>query len=131
MKRMWTLAVIAIVASAMSALSWSPTPVAAQAKKDPVRFKVINTFEPGPAGAEKAQLIEFQMDPGAEVKAFKVGSAEILWVTKGTFTYKYGDKVVERKTGDSWQHQDGVVIDVTNKGKAVAVLRGIQFVKKK
>ena len=131
MKRMWPLAVIVMFASALSA-PFGNTPFAAEkAKKEPVRFTVVNSFEPGPSGIDKAQLIQFEMDPGAEVKDVKVGSAEILWVTKGAFTYKYGDKVVERKTGDSWLHQEGVLIDVSNKGKGVATLRGIQFLKKK
>jgi quercetin dioxygenase-like cupin family protein len=96
-----------------------------------VRFTVINTFQPDLAGIEKAQLIQFEMDPGAEVKDFKLASSEILWVTKGVFTYKYGDKIVEKKAGESWLHQEGIVLDINNKSKGVAILRGIQFLKKK
>lgn len=131
MRRMWSLAVMVMFAAAVSVGAGATTDAQEKPKKEPVRFSVVQSFEPGPAGIAKAQLINFEMDPGAEIKGFKVGSAEILWVTKGAFTYKYGDKVVERKTGHSWQHQEGVTIDVSNKGKAVAVLRGIQFLTKK
>jgi hypothetical protein len=96
-------------------------------EKNPVRFKVINTFKPDFAEIKKAQLVRFEMDPGAEVKNFKLPCSEILWVTKGSFTYKYGDKVVTRKTGESWFHSEGMLFDVSNKGKGVAILRGIQF----
>ena len=107
-------------------------PLAAEKKKkDPVRFTVINTFQPDLAGIEKAQLIQFEMDPGAEVKDFKLSSSEILWVTKGVFTYKYGEKIVEKKEGESWLHQEGILLDVYNRSKGTAILRGIQFLKKK
>ncbi|HAM58524.1 MAG TPA: hypothetical protein DCQ64_25185 [Candidatus Rokubacteria bacterium] len=131
MKRIWTVAAVFMLASSVGVMLGDTALAQEKAKKDPVRFTVVNTFEPGFTGIEKAQLIQFEMDPGAAVKDFKVGSTEILWVTKGGFTYKYGDKVAEKKTGESWLHQEGVVLDVSNKGKGVAILRGIQFLKKK
>ncbi|MCZ7563832.1 MAG: cupin domain-containing protein [Burkholderiales bacterium] len=118
-----TLAVVGLVSQ--SAFS------AGEGKKEPVRFKVLNTFKPQLAGVDKAQLIQFEMDPGAEVKSFKVGSSEILWVTRGVFTYKYGDKTVQRKQGESWLQEAGVVLDVANRSKSGAVLQGVQFIKAK
>ena len=109
------------------------------AEKKPVRFKVVNTFQVDLPGVEKAQLIHFEMDPGAEVKYFKVVS-EVLWVNEGEFTYKYrigklhkkhGSKNVLRKKGDIWWQDEGTVIDVSNKGSGVGVMRGIQFIRKK
>jgi len=100
-------------------------------EKKPIRFKVINTFETDLPGIEKAQFIEFEMDPGAKIEGLKVGASEILWVTKGIFTYTYGDKVVKRKKGESWFQEIGTVLDVKNNHKRVAVLRGIQFIKGK
>jgi len=100
-------------------------------EKKPIRFKVINTFETDLPGIEKAQFIEFEMDPGAKIEGLKVGASEILWVTKGIFTYTYGDKVVKRKKGESWFQEIGTVLDVKNGHKRVAVLRGIQFIKGK
>jgi hypothetical protein len=100
-------------------------------QKNPVRLSVINTFKPGFGDIKKAQLIQFEMDPGAEVKGFKLPCSEILWVTEGTFTYKYtyeyGDEIVERKKGQSWFTSQGTLLDVYNKGTATAILRGIQF----
>ena len=130
-KRIWTLAVAVILVSFLGIVLGDASLAQEKAKKDPVRFAVLNTFEPGFQGIEKAQLIQFEMDPGAAVKDFKVGSTEMLWVTKGAFTYKYGDKLSAKKTGDSWLHQEGVVLDVSNTGKDVAILRGIQFLTKK
>jgi len=100
-------------------------------EKKPIRFKVINTFKPALPGIEKAQFIEFEMDPGAKIEGLKVGASEILWVTKGIFTYTYGDKVVKRKKGESWFQEIGTVLDVKNNHKRVAVLRGIQFIRAK
>lgn len=100
-------------------------------EKKPIRFKVINTFETDLPGIEKAQFIQFEMDPGAKIEGLKVGASEILWVTKGIFTYTYGDKVVKKKKGDSWFQEIGTVLDVKNGHKRVAVLRGIQFIKGK
>jgi len=100
-------------------------------EKKPIRFKVINTFETDLPGIAKAQFIEFEMDPGAKIEGLKVGASEILWVTKGIFTYTYGDKVVKRKKGESWFQEIGTVLDVKNNHKRVAVLRGIQFIKGK
>lgn len=100
-------------------------------EKKPIRFKVINTFETDLPGIAKAQFIEFEMDPGAKIEGLKVGASEILWVTKGIFTYTYGDKVVKKKKGDSWFQEIGTVLDVKNGHKRVAVLRGIQFIKGK
>jgi len=131
MRRIWTVAAVFMLASSLGVMLGGTSLAQEKAKKDPVRFTVVNTFEPGFPGIEKAQLIQFEMDPGAAVKDIKVGSTEILWVTKGAFTYKYGDKVAEKKTGESWLHQEGIVLDVSNKGKGVAILRGIQFLKKK
>jgi quercetin dioxygenase-like cupin family protein len=102
-----------------------------KAKKDPIRFNVLETYKTDLPGIEKAQLIKFEMDPGAEIKGFKCATSEILWVTKGVFTYKYGDKTVERKKGDTWFQDMGTVLDVSNKGKDTAVLRGIQFIRAK
>ena len=102
-------------------------------QKNPVRLTVINTFKPGFADIKKAQLIQFEMDPGAEVKGFKLPCSEILWVTEGTFTYKYkhkhGVEIVERKKGESWFASEGTLLDVYNKGNATAILRGIQLYK--
>jgi quercetin dioxygenase-like cupin family protein len=131
MKGMWARGVVLLIASSLGVMLGAPSLAQEKAKKDPVRFVVVNTFEPGFPGIEKAQLIQFEMDPGAAVKDFKVASTEILWVTKGTFKYKYGDRTVEKKTGESWLHQEGIVLDVANTGKDVAILRGIQFLKKK
>jgi quercetin dioxygenase-like cupin family protein len=100
-------------------------------EKKPIRFKVINTFKTDLPGIEKAQFIEFEMDPGAKIEGLKVGASEILWVTKGIFTYTYGDKVVKRKKGESWFQEIGTVLDVKNNHKRVAVLRGIQFIRAK
>lgn len=100
-------------------------------EKKPIRFKVINTFETDLPGIEKAQFIEFEMDSGAKIEGLTVGASEILWVLKGIFTYKYGDKVVKKKAGDSWFQKVGTVLDVKNAHKRVAVLRGIQFIKAK
>jgi hypothetical protein len=100
-------------------------------QKNPVRFNVINTFKPGFADIKKAQLIQFEMDPGAEVKGFKLPCSEILWVTEGTFTYMYiyehGEEMVERKKGQSWFASEGTLLDVYNKGNATAIIRGIQL----
>jgi len=131
MKRILGIAVLlaAVLSFAGGGLRLS---LAAEAgKKEPVRFKVVNTFKPDLAGVEKAQLIQFEMDPGAEVKNFTAPHTEILWVTRGVFTYKYGNQVVQRKAGESWLHEAGVVLDVANKTKSSAVLRGVQFVKSK
>jgi hypothetical protein len=107
------------------------------AEKKPVRFKVVNTFQVDLPGIEKAQLIHFEMDPGAEVKNFKVVS-EVLWVNEGEFSYKYrngklhkkhGSQIVLRKKGDSWWQDEGTVIDVSNKGNGVGVMRGVQFIR--
>jgi hypothetical protein len=109
------------------------------AEKKPVRFKVLNTFQVDLPGIEKAQLIHFEMDPGAEVKNFKVVS-EVLWIIEGEFTYKYrsgklhkkhGSKNVLKKKGDSWWQDEGTVIDVSNKGSGVGVMRGVQFIRTK
>ena len=108
-------------------------------KKSPVRFKVLGTFPTDLPGVEKAQYIHFEMDPGAEIKNFKVVS-EVLWVTQGEFAYKYrsgklnkkyGDKTVLRKKGGKWWQDAGTVIDVSNKGSGVAVIRGVQFIRVK
>jgi hypothetical protein len=100
-------------------------------QKDPVRFSVINTFKPDFGDIKKAQLVQFEMDPGAEVKGFKLPCAEILWVKEGTFTFKYtyehGEEMVERKKGQSWFTSEGTLIDIYNQGNATAILRGIQF----
>lgn len=101
-----------------------------ESKKKPVRFQVLKTFKTDLPGIEKAQLIHFEMDPGAEVKNFKVVS-EVLWVTAGTFTYGYGGKTVVRKKGERWYHDAGTVIDVSNKGNGVGVIRGVQFIRAK
>ena len=105
MRRIWIVAGVFMLASCLGVMLGGTSLAQEKAKKDPVRFTVVNTFEPGFPGIEKAQLIRFEMDPGAAVKDIKVGSTEILWVTKGAFTYKYGDKVAEKKTGESWLHQ--------------------------
>lgn len=111
----------------------------AASKKKPIRFQVLSTVPTDLPGVAKAQYIHFEMDPGAELKNFKVVS-EILWVTKGEFAYRYrngklnkkhGDKTVLRKKGDRWWQDAGTVIDVSNKGSGVAVLRGVQFIRKK
>jgi len=108
-------------------------------KKSPIRFQALATLPTDLPGIEKAQYIHFEMDPGAEIKNFKVVS-EILWVTQGEFTYKYrngklnkkyGNKTVLRKKGESWWQDAGTVIDVSNKGSGVAVIRGVQFIRKK
>jgi hypothetical protein len=100
-------------------------------QKDPVRFKVINTFQLDFGDIKKAQLIQFEMDPAAEVKNFKCASSEILWVTEGVFTYKYGDEIVKKNKGDSWFHSEGTLLDVSNTGGTTAILRGVQFLKTK
>lgn len=100
-------------------------------QKNPVRLKVLNTFKPGFSDIKKAQLIQFEMDPGAEVKGFKLPCSEIIWVTEGSFIYNYiyehGEEMVERKKGQSWFTSEGALFDVYNKGKATAIIRGIQF----
>ena len=132
MKRILIGAVVFVFVFSLNGFFFGDQSLAAEKKKkDPVRFTVINTFQPDLVGIEKAQLIQFEMDPGAEVKDFKLSSSEILWVTKGVFTYKYGEKIAERKAGESWFHQEGILLDVYNRGKGVAILRGIQFLKKK
>ncbi len=109
------------------------------AEKKPVRFKVLNTFQVDLPGIERAQLFHFEMDPGAKVENFKIVS-EVLWVMQGEFTYKYrsgklhkkhGSKTVLRKKGDSWWQEAGTVLDVSNKGSGVAVMRGVQFIRSK
>jgi hypothetical protein len=109
------------------------------AEKKPVRFKVLNIFQVDLPGIEKVQLIHFEMDPGAKVENFKVVS-EVLWVTQGEFTYKYrsgklhrkhGSKTVLKKKGDSWWQDEGTVIDVSNNGRGVGVMRGVQFIRTK
>ncbi len=102
----------------------------AEPKKNPVRFKVLASFPTDLPGVEKAQFIHFEMDPGAEVKNFKVVS-EILWVTEGTFIYGYGGKTVVRKKGERWYHDAGTVLDVSNKENSVGVIRGVQFIRSK
>ena len=108
-------------------------------KKSPVRFKVLATFPADLPGIAKAQFIHFEMDPGAKIEKFKVVS-EVLWVTEGEFTYeyrsgklnkKYGNKAVLKKKGDKWWQEAGTVLDVSNKGSGVAVLRGVQFIRVK
>ena len=131
MKRILINAVVFLFVFSLSGVFGDQSFAAEEKKKDPVRFRVINTFQPDFVGIEKAQLIQFEMDPGAEVKDFKFTSSEILWVTKGVFTYKFGEKIVEKKAGESWFQQEGVLLDVYNRGKGVAILRGIQFLKKK
>jgi len=131
MKRTLINAVVFLFVVSLGGVFGGQTFAAEKKKKDAVRFTVINTFKPDLVGIEKAQLIQFEMDPGAEVKDFKLVSSEILWVIKGVFTYKYGEKVVKRKAGESWLHQDGILLDVNNRSKGVAILRGIQFLKKK
>ena len=131
MKRIVGIAVVVVAMLAAAGIASRPSFAAETGKKEPVRFKVLNTFKPDLAGIEKAQLIQFEMDPGAEVKNFKLPSSEILWVTSGVFTYKYGDKTVLRKQGESWLHEEGIVLDVANKAKRNAVLQGIQFIKAK
>jgi len=131
MKRTLINAVVFLFVVSLGGVFGGQTFAAEKKKKDPVRFTVINTFQPNLVGIEKAQLIQFEMDPGAEIKDFKLASSEILWVIKGVFTYKYGEKVVKRKAGESWLHQDGILLDVNNRSKGVAILRGIQFLKKK
>ena len=54
----------------------------AATKKKPIRFQALATFPTDLPGIEKAQYIHFEMDPGAEIKNFKVVS-EVLWVTQG------------------------------------------------
>jgi quercetin dioxygenase-like cupin family protein len=88
-----------------------------KAKKDPIRFKVLETYKTDLLGIEKAQLIKFEMYPGTEIKGFKCPSSKILWVTDGAFAYKYGDKTVERKKENSWFQDMETVLDVSNKGK--------------
>lgn len=131
MKKILINAVVFLFVFSLGGVFGGQSFAAEKKKKDPVRFTVINTFQPDLVGIEKAQLIQFEMDPGAEVKDFKLASSEILWVTKGVFTYKYGEKIVERKAGESWLHQEGILLDVYNRSKGVAILRGIQFLKKK
>ncbi len=108
-------------------------------KKSPIRFKVLAAFPTDLPGIAKAQFIHFEMDPGAELTNFKVVS-EVLWVTQGEFSYKYrsgklnkkyGNKTVLKKKGDRWWQDDGTVIDVSNKGGGVAVIRGVQFIRVK
>ena len=115
---------------ALSVLAIVDEGVAAEKVAKPIRFDVLQSFQTDLPGVEKAQLIQFEMDPGAEVKKFKVVS-EILWVTSGVFTYRYGKKVVERKAGERWFHKAGTVLDVSNQGDGVATLRGIQFIRTK
>ncbi len=102
-------------------------------QKNPVRLEVLNTFKLDFGDIKKAQLIQFEMDPGAEVKGFKLPCSEILWVTEGTFIYNYiyehGEEMVDRKKGQSWFTSYGTLLDVYNKGDATAILRGIQFYK--
>lgn len=131
MKRILGIAVVLVAILSAAGIALRPSFAAGEGKKEPVRFKVLNTFKPDLAGIEKAQLIQFEMDPGAEVKNFKLPASEILWVTKGVFTYKYADKTVLRKQGESWLHEEGIVLDVSNKTKGDAVLRGVQFIKAK
>jgi hypothetical protein len=100
-------------------------------QKNPVRLKVLNTFKPDFGDIKKAQLIQFEMDPGAEVKGFKLPCSEIIWVTEGTFIYNYiyehGEEMIERRKGQSWFTSEGTLFDVYNKGNATAIIRGIQF----
>ena len=104
--------------------------VEAAPKKKPIRFQILKTFKTDLPGVEKALFIHFEMDPGAKIENFKVVS-EVLWVTEGTFTYRYGDKTVIRKKGDRWFQKAGTVIDVENKSASVAIIRGLQFIRKK
>ncbi len=103
---------------------------AEETKKEPVRITVIKAFKPDLPGIEKAQLIQFEMDPGAEVKNFTLGS-ELCWAIEGVFTYKLGGELVERSKGAIWYGEAGTVIDVYNRGKDVAVLRCVQFIRAK
>ncbi len=102
-------------------------------KRNPVRLKVLNTFKPDFGEIKEARLIQFEMDPGAEVKDFKLPCSEILWGTEGTFIYNYkyehGEEMLERKKGQSWFTSEGTLFDVYNKGNATAILRGIQLYK--
>lgn len=126
-------ALVVFILSVFFVLAGVLTPVfsaKAAPKKNPVRFRVLATLPTDLPGIAKAQLIHFEMDPGAEVKNFKVVS-EVLWVTEGTFTYGYGGKTVVRKKGDRWFHNAGTVLDVGNKGGSVAVIRGVQFIRVK
>jgi len=127
------LAYVTVMILFMLSLSISLEDQCLAQQKDPVRFKVINTFNPDFGDIKKAQLIQFEMDPGAEVKDFKLSCSEILWVTEGVFTYNYkdkgGNKTVEKKEGDSWFHSEGILLDVGNKGNTTAILRGVQFLK--
>ena len=104
--------------------------IKAAPKKKPIRFQVLNTFKTDLPGIEKALFIHFEMDPGAKIENFKVVS-EVLWVTEGTFTYRYGNKTVIRKKGDRWYQNVGTVVNIDNKSGSVAVLRGLQFIRKK
>ena len=100
---------------------------------------ILATFPADLPGIVKVQYIHFEMDPGAKIENIKVVS-EILWVTQGEFAYKYrsgklnkmyGNKTVLKKKGDSWWQDAGTVIDVSNKGSGVAVIRGVQFIRVK
>lgn len=126
-------AIAVLTITALFVLAGVPGPAsraAGEPKKSPVRFRVLKSFETDLPGVEKAQLIHFEMDPGAKVKNFQVVS-EVLWVTAGTFTYGYGGKTVVRKKGARWFHKAGTVIDVENRGRGVAVIRGVQFIRAK
>ena len=128
MKRIVCVVVVIIFALSLGCTATNqPKPE----KKDPVRFIVINKFKPDFGEIKKAQLVRFEMDPGAEVKGFKLPCSEILWVKQGTFTFKYtyehGEELLERKQGQSWFTPQGTLIDIYNKGDTTAILRGIQF----
>ena len=92
---------------------------------------MLNTFQPDFGDIRKAQLIQFEMDPGAGVKGFKLPCSEILWVLEGTFIYNYiyehGEEMVERRKALSWFTAEGTLFDVYNKGDDIAIMRGIQF----
>lgn len=65
MTRIRTVAAVVILLASSLGITLEDTSLAdAQAKKDPLRFTVANTFEPGFSGIEKAQLIQFEWIPG-------------------------------------------------------------------
>lgn len=59
-----TVAAVVILLASSLGITLEDTSLAdAQAKNDPIRLTVANTFEPGFPGIEKAQLIQFEWIP--------------------------------------------------------------------
>lgn len=91
------MAAAVIPAVSFSAALGDTSLAAENANEGPARFTMVNTFVPGFLPIEKAQPIQFKMDPRAAVKDFDLASTESRWVTEDTFTYNHGETVPEKK----------------------------------